>query len=716
MKKIILPLLYFLFLSIPILGQEVKKETLAIKTDESIIIDGQLNESIWEKAQDADAFIQLRPNREDPKKIKTSVKILYDDNYVYFGFLCYDTEPEKIEIGTIKKDGDIRDTDSIYILIDALFDTKTFFYFATNIIGSKSDGVIPKGGITVNYNWNGTWESFSQKTDFGWSTEVAIELSSIFGKPVENKTIGLSLSRVVPRLDISIYEPDPLESAFNINELRNLKLLELFETDKQIEMEKRIAQRIEQGKRSIITPYVITKLETGEKNNLSGGIDAQYAFSPQMFGQLTINPDFDTVEPDHEQVNLTPFELYLPERRTFFQVDSDIYQQPFGLFYSKRIGDIYGGVKLNGKFGASEFSLISAQTKNDEDLNVDSANFSVLSYKKKNILKFLTIGITAANKSIDKKNTGTAGIEAELTFNDKFRFSGQFALSYGDYGENNTAFFFGPSYDSSNFHIHLHYKQIDKYFGDNANYVGFIPDDNRKELDSAINKTFPFRIWILEQIRYRSNYNIYWGMDGNLRSWQIDEGLYLDLKNNKFTVSVLHTMEYKINDGFIGPKLIYIPSKDGWSELYTRSFRNDRTRFSSSFYNGEWQQFSLFITFGSNYGSKFNMTGISKKLEITKNIFSEYDFYHIRYYSESLYNTTYIHVLKLTFNMSEKFSWKVFYQSNKNIDKSNFHMVFTYTFKPPFGTFQLIYQKGTAEFGLKGTQGHTLFLKLGYMF
>jgi len=693
-------------LSIPILGQEGQKETLAIKTDESIIVDGRLNESIWGKAPDADAFIQLRPDRKDPKKIKTSVKILYDDNYVYFGFLCYDTEPDKIVPGTIKIDGDLRDTDSIYILIDTFIDTFNFYYFATNIIGSKSDGTIPKGGRTVNYNWNGSWKSFSQKTDFWWSTEIAIELSSIFDKPVENKTIGLSLVRMVPRLEPTIFQPDPLDAAFKIDELRNLKVLELFDTEEQIEPEKR----------NSITPYVITKLEEDKKNKPAAGIEAQYAFSPQMSGQLAIYPDFDTVEPDFERVNLTPFELYLPEKRSFFQVDSDIYQQPFGLFYSKRIGDIYGGVKLNGNFGSTEFSLLSAQTKKDEYLNVDSANFSVLSFKKKNILNLLTIGFTAANKLIGKKNKGTAGVEANLDFTDKIKLSGQFALSYGDYGKNNTAFFIGPSYDSRNFHFHLHYKQIDKYFGDNANYVGFIPDDNRRELDSAINKTFPLRKGILEQIRYRSNYNIYWGMDGNLRSWQIDEGLYLDLKNKKFTVSVLHTMEYKLNDGFIEPKLIYIPSKGGWSELYTRSYRNDRTRFGSSFYGGEWQQFSLFITLGRNYGSKFYMFGISKKVKITKYLISEYDFYGIKYLSESLYNSTNIHVLRLTININENLSWKVLIQSNSDIDKSNFHVVFTYAFKPPFGTLQLIYQKGTAEFGEKGTQGHTLFIKLGYMF
>jgi len=560
LKKIIVPLFYIFFLSLPIFGQQGGEENLTIKTDESIIIDGQLNEMIWEKAPEANSFIQFNPNRTDPGKIKTSVKILYDDNYVYFGFLCFDTEPDNIKTGSITIDGDLRESDSIYILIDTLAGSTNYFYFATNYIGSKSDAIILKGGRAVNYNWNGNWDSSSQKTDFGWSTEVAIELNSIFVQPIEDKILGVSLSRVVPRLEVSIFQPNPLDPAFDMDELRVLKTLKLFETDIQIVREQEVAEQIEQGKRARITPYAITELEASGNIKASAGIEANYAFSPLMVGKAAVYPDFDTVEPDHERVNLTPFELYLPERRSFFQIDSDIYLQPLGLFYSKRIGDIYGGVSLNRNAGGSEFSLVSAQAKKDESLNEETANFSVLSYKKKNILNFLTIGFTAANKFINKNNKGTAGIEANLAFNDKFRFSSQFALSYGDYGENNTAFFIGPSYDSTTLHIHLHYKQIDKYFGDNANYVGFIPDDNRRELDSAIYKTFPLRSGFLDRIRYRSNYNIYWGMDGTLRSWQIDEGLYLDAKN-KFTVSVLHTMEYKLNEDFIEPKLIYVPSK-----------------------------------------------------------------------------------------------------------------------------------------------------------
>jgi len=715
MKKIVLPLLYFLFLSIPILGQEGQREILAVKSDGSIVIDGLLDESIWENAPDAYTFIQPRPDRTDPNKIKTTVKILYDDNFVYFGFLCYDIEPDKIVPGAITIDGDLRDTDSIYILIDTLSGLRNFFYFGTNYIGTKSDGIISIGGRSVNYSWNGSWESFSQKTDFGWSSEVAIELSSIFPGPVENKTIGLSFARMVPRLEISIFQPNPLDSAFRPYELGNLKTLDLFDVEAKIEAERRAAELLEPGKKARITPYAFAKLEADGTFKAAAGIEALYAFSQQMSGKLAIYPDFETVEPDHELVNLTPFELYLPERRSFFQETSDIYQQPFSLFYSKRIGDIYGGVKLSGKYEATEFSLVSAQTKNDEDLNVDSANFSVLSFKKKNILNFFTIGLTAANKNIGGENMGAAGIEASLDFSDKFKFSGQFALSYGDYGNNNTAFYIGPSYDSRTFHFHFHYKQIDKYFGDNANYVGFIPDDNRRELDSAINKTFSFRRGIFERIAYRSNYNIYWGMDSTLRSWQIDEGFYFYTKK-KFTVSVTHTMEYKLNEFMLEPDLLYDPSRRGWVKLFTRDFRNNQTRFTSSYYSNEWMQFSLFISGGKNYGSKFHMFGISKKIEIAKGLFSEYDFYRIRYLEESLHPATYVHVVRLTLKMSEKLSWKIFYQSNTGIEKSNIQVVGTYLFKPPFGTLQVIYQKGSPEFGVMGTEGQIFFLKLGYVF
>jgi uncharacterized delta-60 repeat protein len=701
-KKVILPLLCFILLSLPASGQEEKKEALAIKTDKPIKIDGLLDEPAWENASDAGIFIQHQLDRRDAHKVKTSAKILWDDNFVYIGFLCYDEEPDKIVAQTIKMDGDLRDTDSVYILIDTFHDRSNFYYFSTNFLGAQSDGKISKDGQTADFEWDGAWEASSQKTDFGWSTEVAIGFSSIFDEPKRDKSFGLGLSRIVPRLD-KIFRTGPLDPAFEVDQLGKLEVLDLVE--------------LEKGAR--ITPYISAQSESGKTTEPAAGLDVRYTFSQQMFGRLTVNPDFATVEPDEEKVNLTPFELYLPEKRDLFLKGSEIYKQHLGLFYTKRIGDIYGGAKINGEYGNYEFSGMSAQTKKDNYPDEDSANFSVFRFKGKNIMNSLTIGFTAANKLIDKKNKGTAGVDADLYLSRSFKLSGQFAVSYGDYGKDNSAFFLGPSYDSKTFHIHLHYTQIGRYFGDNVNHVGFIPDDNRRELDSAINKAFLFRKGILEQIRYCSNYNIYWGMDGTLRSWQIDEGLFLDFKN-KFTFSVHHTQEYKLNEYFLEPELIYVPGEigqpDKWIRKYIKDFRNYQIRIQSEYYAEDWKSFRGSISYGRNFGSDFFMFRFSKKLKLVENLFSEYHLTLLNYAEPRFFSDTTINVLKVTYYATKKLFWEIFFQSNADIDKLNFHVVCLYTFKPPFSSIQLVYQKGTARFGEKGTQDHTLFLKLSYMF
>lgn len=703
MRKSLITLLILLFLAVPFFGQDVREEILALRTIESIIVDGKLDEPMWKQAPEASAVLQQHSERQDPQKIKTSVRILYDDTFLYIGVLCNDTEPDKIIAGESGQDIDLRVTDSLYVLLDSFQDINNFYVFSTNVVGAKSDSKISKDGSAANINWNGSWEAFSLKTDSGWSTEIAIELSSIFEEPGKTKTFGIRLSRLVPRLD-SVFWSGHLEPAFVVDELMDLKVLDLVSADEQ-----KVVRRTQ------FSPYVMAGSKKDEKIELSAGLDVQYAFSRQISGQLTINPDFSTVEPDHERVNLTPFELYLPEQRDFFLSSSDIYQQQFGLFYSKRIGDIYGGVKLNGNIGAAEVSLVSVQTKKDQFDDEASTNFSVLRLKDINIIKKVKLGFTVANKLIDKQNKGTAGIDAEFDVSDKIKLLGQFALSYGDFGNSQLAFFLGPRYDSTTFHIHLFYKQIDENFGDNANEVGFIPDDNHRELDAAINKTIPFSSGMIKSIRYRSNYNIYWGMDGVLRSWQIDEALYLD-SNNNFSFSLHHTLEYKLNDFFMEPRISFIREREGWVKLFTKDFRNSQTSIRSEFYKDDWSQFSLTVSAGKNYGSNFHMFTISKKFELMKNFFSEYDLNRIQYTDQGRFQSTTVHVLKFSIYAGENLFFKIFIQSNKEIDKANFQVVCTYTFKPPYGIIQVVYQKGSVLFHERDKSGPTLFLKLGYTF
>jgi len=705
-KKFILKksavLFFFVILwHLPLSAQIGVKENLAVKTDRPINIDGIMNESVWEKAPDAGIFIQQSPYEEDSDRFKTAVKILYDDGYVYFGFLCHDPEPDKIHGDTIRIDGDLRDTDSMYILIDTFDDPANFFFFSINFLGAKSDGKISKDGQAANYEWDGDWEAMGQKTDFGWSAEVAIERGCLFEEPVESKTLGLSLARIVPRLGSPFYS-SPLNPPFDFDQISPLRELSL------------VGLKIGES----ISPYVIARIESGAKTEPGAGIDARYAFSQQTGGRLVVYPDFATVEPDEERINLTPFELYLPEKRDFFLDGPDYYDRPIQLFYTKRIGDLYGGARFQGAAGSFVFSGMSAQTKKQEDLGEASANFSVFSLEKKGRPGSAVFGFTAANKLIDSKNIGTAGVYSELRVMRNLRLSGQFAFSYGDHNKGNLAFFLGPSYDTKTFHLHLHYIQIGENFGDKVNQVGFIPDDNRRELDSAINMTFPFKEGFLSQIRYVSNYNIYWGMDGTLRSWRIDEGLLFYLRK-KFILSATYTQEYMLNEYFLEPEIIFKPAESNtpgrWIKKYIKDFRNDRVKLQSLYWASTWNTFGLSITAGRNFKSFFQMYEIFEKLKITEKLFAEYNFCFLKYEDERFFKSTTINVLKFTYYANKDLTWKIFFQTNAAIKKTNIHVMCLYNLRP-VGTIQFVYQKGTAAFGMKGTQDHTLFVKLSRKF
>ena len=674
---------FFLIFSL-FAGQEIKA-IASLKIEEPIKVDGLVREAVWEKAAEAADFIQFEPERGKKASQKTIVKILYDRNFIYFGFLCHDTQPEKIVASITKRDSDVDEDDSVYVLVDTFHDRRSCYYFATNLLGTQLDGRITENGRTEDDTWDGIWKSAAQRTEFGWSAEIAVELNSLKYEPGDNKSWGLNLGRNVPRILEASFWAGPLESEFKVSQFGELRGLDLPKSEKK----------------SQVIPHILSKAEEGQETELEAGLDARYAFSQTVSGNLTVNPDFATVEADQETINLTRFELNLAEKRNFFLEGSEIYKQRISLFYSRRISDIYGGVKLYGKSGGNEFSLLSAQTKKNESTGEESSNFTVFRLKR-DVMKSSMIGFLAANKMIEGKNKGTAGIDTTLHFSDTFNFTGQLAVSYGDYYNkkniaDNVAFFLRPSYDSATFHIHLRYTHLGNYFGDNANQVGFIRDDNRRELDSAIEKTFWLKKWGLDRIEYESNYNIYWGeLNGilQLRSWQVDEGLSFDLKN-KFSLGIDHTQEYK---------------------LYEKEFRNYQTELELGYNTREWESATISCGFGRNFDLDFRLIGGNLNYKITKDFSFQYSLTRLIFEPDPEGESTWIHVIRATNYFTSDLFIKVFYQINSAIDKKNIQLLFVYRFQPPFGSIQLAYQRGTARFGERGTQGNTLFLKIAYMF
>jgi hypothetical protein len=660
-----------------IYSQTEKYELAAIKINIPPVIDGILDEEVWQQAPAVSDFIQFEPDKGEPASLKTVAKILYDNKCIYIGFLCYDPEPEKIVSGMNKRDGLTVGHDVVTVSLDTFHDKRTAYYFRTNLQGVQDDGRVSDNGRVVDRIWDGNWKSAGARLEAGWSVEIAIPFRSLKYRPGKNQTWGIRMARYIPRRFEKSFWRFPQDDTFKrVSNYCTLTGLDL-EASKQ---------------KGEIIPHIISRIQEDERDEIDVGLDASYAFSQFISGHLTLNPDFATVEADQEQVNLTRFELNLPEKRNFFLEGSNIYQQRIRLFYSRRIADIYGGLKLYGKVGGYEFGVLSAQTKDNSE-GEESANFSVIRLKR-DIMKSSFFGFMAANRLVNGKNQGTLGLDSSHYFTETIRFTGQFAMSYRGGDGQDFAFFLRPSYDSSTSHFHLRYTYLGKKFGDQTNAVGFIIDDNRHELDSAIEKILWFKNKSLERVAYKSNYNIYWGMDKTLRSWDVFQDITFDFKN-KLSFRARHNQEFK---------------------LYEKKFRNHSSVVELGYNTREWESVKLSYEFGENFDSDFILLTGQIKHKITKDFSLEYGLTKLTLSPDPENQNTWIHSLRVNQYFTKDLYMTLFYQINSVIDKRNIQVVFVYRFKPPFGLIQVAYQKGTARFGEKGTQGHTLFLKLTYVF
>lgn len=649
----------------------------AAKIDEPILVDGILDEAAWSQAAVLSDFVQFQPERGKPASVRTTVRILYDGAAIYFGFENSDPETDKIAARISKRDSDLKADDAVAVFLDTYADRRTCYYFMTNLLGTQYDARITDNGLTTDTTWDGVWKSAARKTETGWTAEIAIELSSLKYRPGRQVVWGLGFARIFPcRLENSFWQ-GLVDSPNKVSQFGLLSGLDLELASKKLQ----------------VIPHIVAKLEEWNTFGAEAGLDARYAFTQTVSGNITVNPDFATVEADQEQINLTRFELSLPEKRNFFLEGKEIYSQRIQLFYSRRIGDIYAGAKVYGKAGGFEFSGLTAQTKPDKELGTDSANFSVFRLKT-DIFKDSFVGFLAANRLVGGRNTGIAGIDTSLNFTDTFRFNGQLAVSYGDYKGSNVAFFLRPTIDTATFHFHVRYTQLGETFGDNANAVGFVRDDNRRELDSALSKTFWFKRGFLERFGYNSNYNIYWGLEGTLRSWQVDESLSFDFKN-KLSLKAAQTEEYK---------------------LFEQDYRNRRTEFTLGYNTREWQSASIAYAFGRNFGLNFDLVKGTVNYRLVKDLSLEYGLTRLVYNPDPDGDSTWIHSLRTTYNFTNDLFLKLYYQVNSAIDKMSIQVLFVYRFQPPFGLIQFAYQRGSMVFGVAGERTDAFFMKIAYMF
>lgn len=677
MRTFVQPLL-FLITAIAVLQGQSGRFVRAVKFPKPPVIDGKIDEEVWQLAEEIEGFIQFEPQHGQPSPLRTVVRIGYGEEALYVAFTCYDPEPEGIAAAVIKRDGSLDDDDAVVVMLDTFNDNTTCTYFTTNSLGTQSDGKVADNGRSNNRRWDATWLSGAGRPLEGWTAEFAIPFRILKFEGGEDQTWGVNLGRFYPRRQEKSYWGGPLEDEWRVSQFGDLTYLDL------------------QGmvERREIIPYALSQAEEGQTPEGKAGFDLRYRISSNLGADLTMNPDFATIEADVEQINLTRFELRIPEKRPFFLEGGELFHQRVQQFYSRRIGDIPWGAKLTGKVGTWDLALMGAQSEPTDDGSDGSDATYVVVRAKKDLFGPSNIGFLAANRTHGSDNQGSVGLDATLFFTEMLGATAQFVRAHGPRNDGATAWFLRPAFDNATSHFHVRYSHWGEELLENMNAVGFIRDDNRKEFDTNLSHTFWMQEGIVEEIDAGVNYNHYWSQAGVLRSWELDAECDVTF-TSKWEIELSH------NDEF---------------ERYEKDFRNRETKVELGYDDRAGRSAQISFGFGRNYESDLRLFGTHTTLKITEAWNSSYSLTRLWLDPDPESEGTWIHVLRSSYYVNKDFYLKFFYQISSVINKHNVQAVLVWRFLPPFGSLQIAYQRGTSRFGTPSDQGHSLFTKLSWVF
>jgi hypothetical protein len=359
-----------------------------------ITLDGSLNEEVWKTAEAATDFVQAEPHEGQPATERTEVRLLYDREALYVGVRCYDATPSALIVNDIRKDFTPGEQDTFELLLDTFADRRNGFVFAVNPAGAKSDTQIANEGRDVNTSWDAVWSVATKVDADGWSAEIRIPFKTLRFERGEGRLWGANFSRRIRRKnEIDFWSPVP--------RVYNLYRAGLAGTLTGL-------GDVSQGRNLRIKPWVAansTRVVGGAEFDpqAHAGLDLKYGVTPSLTLDVTVKPDFAQAEADEQQVNLTQFSLFFPEKREFFLENSGMFyfgdipresrlgnarfappEEEMLLFFSRRIGltdtgqeiPIAAGARLTGRVGRTGVGLMTIQTQGDAAREGD--NYTVL--------------------------------------------------------------------------------------------------------------------------------------------------------------------------------------------------------------------------------------------------------------------------------------------------------------------------------------------------
>ena len=369
--------------------------------EDTVTLDGTLDEPIWMRAIPATDFTQQNPDTGAPATERTEVRLVYNRTTLYIGVTCFDSEPDALLRYQIRRDQFLSADDRFMWVIDPFLTGQTGYHFETNPSGLMGEGLLGSAGY--NREWDGIWNLRVRRTAIGWTLEIAIPFSTLNFDPTATAW-GINFQRSVRRK-----AEESLWTGWALNQ----GLFRLSNTG----LVTGLNENVTQGIGLDVRPYALARAEaspiTGAPKTTGSaraGIDLFYSITPGLRANFTVNTDFAQTEVDERAVNLTQFALFFPEKRTFFLEGANYFD--FGTnasvgigdafrrqtdnslipFFSRRIGldenavpqTINYGARLIGQVGQRlDVGVLQVQTADEPDRGAAGEHFTTLRVKQR---------------------------------------------------------------------------------------------------------------------------------------------------------------------------------------------------------------------------------------------------------------------------------------------------------------------------------------------
>jgi Domain of unknown function (DUF5916) len=581
------------------------------RTSEAPVVDGVLDERLWQQASPIEDFVQAEPSQGEPATEKTDVRLLFTSTMLYIGVTCFDSEPSKIVTTDSRRDSGLSGQDFFQVILDTYHDRQNGFIFGTNAVGIQYDAQVrnegetlrggPPGGLGggntsgagagVNVNWDGSWVVKTRVTETGWTAEFAIPLRTLrYGPPPQ--IWGVNFSRAIERKRELVYW-SPVSRIYTITRLSSAGELRGLDVPAPRDFK--------------LMPYAISSanrnfgsaVERAYDKNGDWGIDGKIGVTSSATLDLTYNTDFAQVEVDEQQINLTRFNLLFPEKRPFFLENRGLFAvgRPgeIDLFFSRRIGvnengtllPIQGGARLTGKAGGVNIGLLNMQT---ESVGASPGNNFTAARVNKDLRNRSSLGAMFVNRE------GTGSLAGDHNYNRTYSVDGKLGvrqavtlsafaartetpgLSEDDYAYSSAVEFRTRTWETT-----LSYAEV----GDNFNpEVGFLErPDGYRQVSTSLRRhvrTAGLATLGLREFEPHASYESYWGFDG----FQETATLHIDGRwdfesGNQITSTALNIQYEGLREPFEVYPGVVVPAGSYRSPYFLAQGNTDRRRWIS---------------------------------------------------------------------------------------------------------------------------------------